>query len=143
MRTTKFRAWDDEIHHMYYPPNSHIAMWCDGGCINLQTGKKLIPMFWTGLLDKNGREIFESDIVKYSVKSKTFIKVIEYSEILAGFWIIGDLDRLREPIHWKIEVIGNIYEHFYYPELPESDPISKEYRSTHLQGNFPGRNMGD
>jgi len=118
----KFRAWDDEIKHMYYPPNSHICMWCNGECINLQTGKKLIPMFWIGLHDKNGKEIWENDLVKYSVRSKTYINPVVWGT--CGFWIQGDLFRLNDIIHWKIEVIGNIYENSESenPELLKEKP---------------------
>ena len=113
IRKIQFRAWDDEINHMYYPPNNHIALFCDGYCVNLQTGKKLIPMLWTGLVDCHGKEIWEWDIVKYSVRSKTFIKSIVWGT--CGFWIQGDVFRLQFPndiIRWKIEVIGNIFGSF-------------------------------
>jgi hypothetical protein len=66
---TKFRAWDFEVKHMYYPPNEHITMWCDGVCINLQTGKELIPLFWTGLKDINNKEVYEEDIIGKDVTS--------------------------------------------------------------------------
>ncbi len=115
MRTTKFRAWDDEINHMYYPPNSHIAMWCDGGCINLQTGKKLIPLFWTGLSDRNGKKIWEGDIINIHNNYATDDSIDSIAKVFfkdgafqTDFY--DALIRIAKPGNWLVEVIGNIYE---------------------------------
>lgn len=58
-RIIKFRCWDKENKAMnYFIPlfNSE-----SGGVSWI--GGKLIPMQFTGLLDKNGKEIYEGDIV--------------------------------------------------------------------------------
>ena len=104
---TKFRACDKEVKHMYYPPNHHIVLEMTGKCLNLQNGCYLVPLFWTGLLDRHGKEIWEGDIVfnadcngkhevKWFVENGGVMLGIECSSpIKAEFW----------------EVIGNIYEH--------------------------------
>lgn len=71
-----------------------------------------ILMQCTGLKDKNGKLIYEGDIVNYSC-------LPGYSDIYActfnrGGFLIGGL--LISNTHLKSEVIGNIYEN---PELLE------------------------
>ena len=109
MRIIKFRAWDN-----------HKGAWCKDGEILLTLDGDWRSNFgehedgielqqFTGLLDKNEKEIYEGDIVK----SRTGIKKIElvisqFDNILvrqsASGWII-DID---------CEVIGNVWEN---PEL--------------------------
>ena len=120
MRENKFRAWDEEVKNMYYPPNEHIIMEMGGKCLNLQNGVRLVPLFWTGLHDKNWKEIWEGDILrqfKGSEYSTDF--VVRWNQDRCGFWL--NLSYKKEFPHLELaayreglEVIGNIYEH---PEL--------------------------
>lgn len=78
---------------------------------------------YTGLTDKNGKKIFEGDIVKreftlyHSEKKKTRetqIGVVTYSDIDCGFYLEKACN-LRKP--WDgdtLEIIGNIHDN---PEL--------------------------
>lgn len=61
---TKFRAFDKQTNHMYYPPNEHIYLNIDGTCVNFQNGEILEAMLWTGEVDIKKNDIYRCDIVK-------------------------------------------------------------------------------
>lgn len=148
MREIKFRAWDEGRGVMWYPDSKS----ADGNGIYFQffnwgigwgvyesvIGNRLVTgdpkaifntpgklMQYTGLKDKNGKEIYERDIVRIIDPSGEKDKVCEVRFVNGGFvveasgWFYnGECDittvgwAIEEGI--EIEVIGNIYES---PEL--------------------------
>ncbi len=69
----------------------------------------------TGLKDKNGRLIYEGDIVKFKISSIKCVGAVRWDERTGG-WL---KDKTGQPLHTyikSVEVIGNIHEN---PELLE------------------------
>jgi len=120
----KFRAWDKKNKIMTYNPINCINF---DGQLLLNDGQyhdikktDYVLMQFTGLEDKNGKEIYEGDIVnaQYNISS-FFKKVCVYFE--NGCFYVDDKNPkqnlsigyfFREKK--EIEVIGNLYEN---PEL--------------------------
>lgn len=112
MREIKFRAWDKKSNEMLYQDEFLSAEYID-----LFVHSIWELMQFTGLLDKNGKEIWEGDIVTIPTcktnKDGTFSimeTVYDRREVKFGEsriwwgWNIGAFNADR------MEVIGNIYE---------------------------------
>lgn len=130
MRTIKFRAWEKQklqwvdifdvtcfwdILSVWY---SHL--WEPWTILN----DKVILMQFTWLLDKNGKDVYEGDILYYPVISKYPLQVIfiDWWFMLTwkhfSFWCKEEKE-IREDVYfwwyeWMREIIWNIYEN---PEL--------------------------
>lgn len=117
MRKIKFRAWDKGKERMWYsdtPFSLDRPSWFFTVEIRQSESANYLPkdqilMQFTGLKDKNGKEIYEGDIVKYVGQlypDRFKIYEIKWDDKLAGFYAGGG--QLRRASSY--EVIGNVYE---------------------------------
>ena len=118
-REIKFRAWDKRKKEMFYD-------WCidpDGGwfgdfgegsediALKYYKNGEIEVMQYTGLKDKNGKEIYEGDIVQVNGRNQeVFFKdgYFGWGQQHTGTYSFDPFESE------EIEVIGNIYEN---PEL--------------------------
>lgn len=98
MRPIKFRAWDNDI----------MLTWqgiLNAGIELFLNDKDSLLMQFTGLLDKNGKEIYDGDVVKRLNQDylRERNRIVEWTNNQGrNGWNIGRGDL------W--EIIGNIYE---------------------------------
>lgn len=104
MREIKFRAWDIDnkflfdVYEIHFGNNFYIKG------LGQIFSRNFNLMQYTGLKDKNGKEIYEGDIIEYFDEQ---IELVEWSK--SDFWSGLGTFRISK-------VIGNIYEN---PELLE------------------------
>ena len=123
-----FRAYDGgSLCRMYSPEEVMVGnddIWIideDGVAGEWIVNNDLVLMQSTGLTDKNGKEIFEEDILKVTDKY-SWLEVVSFSEKKAMFvskqigFPESPLWELFNTVLFEIEIIGNIYEN---PELLE------------------------
>jgi len=131
MREIKFRAWDKyEKRYRYFTLKDLVndlgfdyGMECDLVGLSNEVNYEQ----FTGLLDKNGKEIYEGDVLcglfgtagrgALRRKEKPFLFLIAYYRCSFVEHRIGDTGNYRYYPNWnECEVIGNIYEN---PDLLE------------------------
>ena len=155
MREIKFRAFDKEIEggHMVYSDGRDkadrqveydflidekgnlVCVWFEDyddscGFSQINSGTLDNLMQFTGVYDKNGKEIYEGDIVKawdrgvYGVKEVKWRQEASPCYILypaenIGQWYLSAINIDGAFVDKGVEVIGNIHEN---PELLEQRP---------------------
>lgn len=133
MREIKFRAWDKDSNKMIFQHDTNgvletndyyfslneddvvLLYYDEDYCDYLVCNAKL--MQYTGLIDKNGKEIYEGDIVRHFKRDKEKLLKIEISSGYGVYAQENDTTKRligRSNTHLCYEVVGNIYEN---PEL--------------------------
>lgn len=115
MKDIKFRAWDNTDQKMlknvgFHP---HIAEHHEDGSFTLTPSiDRWILMQFTGLLDKNGKECYEDDLIE--IHGSTFHVIWNGPPNGAGFYLglykgsaVTALQMYRVP---DGEIVGNVYE---------------------------------
>ena len=124
MTIPKFRAWTEEGKVMYYDvypfKDDTLLLSYDEISFDEVPASDFILMQSTGLIDKNGEEIFEGDVL---LTYDDELAKVYWDDVLAGWFVdfiyktaelseVADLQSSRS----ICKIIGNIYEN---PELLE------------------------
>lgn len=128
MERTKYRFWDTRKRVMYVNcpdlavgPDGHVSrLIYRGDCVGWEGtyySEHIIPLQYTGLNDKSGKEIYEGDIIREHINTDEYLLA---ETVFSRGCFMGKEPRCdpEYPIYdfSDGEVIGNIYEN---PELLE------------------------
>ena len=138
MREIKFRAWD-KVHecYLYDVQNAYDML---SGCVKDENGEdagyeeecfagfldndKYVVEQYTGLHDKNGREIYEGDVLDIGLRNqdgKPVIAPVSYETYAAGYVLDNGGNGIWQRLTEDCEVIGNIFENPELLEVAEHD----------------------
>ena len=126
MREIKFRAWSTTRNKMVSASEVTTVFWptlrfCEYNDMDAQVDLPL--MQYTGLLDKNGAEIYDGDVmsIKYKWKGETHVCNAQIQFDKVGFILLENPEDGNWCDDWnlgddsdKFEIIGNIHQN---PEL--------------------------
>ena len=123
-RDIKFRAWDEKLSIMIYPEfilgfgfkgiflptEKHLGHRVNEDINHFMDNLKV--MQYTGIKDKNGKMIFEGDVVKNGLSGTWIIQPLESGSMS----LLGICEKYKDrhfdisSLNYNVEVIGNIYE---------------------------------
>lgn len=137
MRDIKFRVWNSSSKE--YISNNFVYMSPNGELLfapilskpnlykqvsDILDGENIVER-WTGLKDKNDKDIYEGDICSFTSKTGKHVGTVEWLDDLAGFglrmiknnflYTFSELDTMGINLD-TLEVVGNIREN---PEFLE------------------------
>lgn len=129
MREIKFRAWNIDQEYMI----SDAMVLTDESIMtrsnnHYDSTEKVIWMQYTGLKDKNGKEIYEGDIRVAFGQHFTYLQVIEFhntNKTCGRGWIgrnIAQIDTVEWNLNKKVKIKQNI-DGFSYFGLPSGGEI--------------------
>ncbi len=116
MRKVKFKVWDKVHKEMLDWEQVKTEM-----VFTNMDDKNLVFLQYTGILDKNGKQIYENDIVKNRLNGKVY--VVRWNGCSSAF-LMQDVEKQTKSLYFanqgfgRYEVIGNVYEN---PELKERE----------------------
>ncbi|RPI78149.1 MAG: hypothetical protein EHM45_06475 [Desulfobacteraceae bacterium] len=125
MREIKFRAWHSGMKKMFSAEEmaeDQLTLLPTGKFINVHgqntrlstifSHEQMLPEQFTGLRDKNGKEIYEGDVIEW-LNLRFEITLNNHH----GYRFMVGVDQINRAYAERSEIIGNIHEN---PELLEN-----------------------
>lgn len=143
MRKLKFRVWDLHGKKFYSDKeyHEHYVMSLDGKFTDLQTGaggNEVVVQQYIGLKDKEGRNIYEGDIISFnddlynqepSLGPAEVIFTADLTLVDAPSFGLWYKNEFHKNMLGEITVIGNIFES---PELMKAENLPQESQAENI-----------